>query len=341
MNSSFESSVKLNYGTSSLLNKFINECKDYNQLSPTIRYCVDITSNHVNYCQVPDLEFEIIRKISHEFSTFKTFLVTGTSLYQNLQDSQSLRDFLPKHDCIEFENFISLLLDKFLPKMLDINSSLGSPGKIKYVIAKDLYEVVNAYYKMIPAVTNVLGSNTYVIQRVFYLIFIALGKALNQVLSSVRCLFNIDISSVMHTKIDFNFESYKINKEADGLNDDQYQYWDKLTKNLLRLISYLNYRNLFYGHYLSNSSTLSKQVIKLVDKDKGIIEILPEKLDFKEKPLEIDDNFDFALTFEHYPQFPEFKYYSKACFEQDDVDKASEDFDYKIGLFKEISIQVN
>lgn len=335
LNSSFESSIKLNYGTTSLINKFVNECTDYTQLSPTIRYCIDITSDHANFCLVKDLDFDVIRKIGDQFKIFKSFLVTGTSLYQTLRDSQTIRDFLPKHDCIEFENFINLLLDKFLPKSMEINKAHGCPEGHKFVAPNDLYEVVNAYYKMIPAITNVLGSKTYVLQRVFYLIYIALGKALNQVLNSVRCLFNMDISSVMHTKIDFNFSSFKINQKADGLTDDQYQYLDKITKNLLRFISFLNYRNLFYSHYLSNSSVLSKPVIELVDKNRGIIEILPEKLDFKEKPLEIDDEFNFQLTFEHFPQFPEFKHYPKACFDTDtDASNDQEEFNYDVGLYK-------
>merc|ERR1712227_300999 len=139
-----------------------------------------------------------------------------------------------------------------------------------------------------------MGSKIGVLQRVFYLFFIVTGKLLNQMFSPIRSILNIDCTNVLFPVIDFDYKMYKIDLKKDNLNQDQFTYLDKLSKNLLRLVTYCNNRTLLYGHYLSNDAVLEREYIRLVAPDQSdIVEILPQKLELGEKFLDVNKDLEF------------------------------------------------
>ncbi|EGV60905.1 hypothetical protein CANTEDRAFT_137370 [Yamadazyma tenuis ATCC 10573] len=337
LNSTAGTTIKLCNGTSSLLKKFVGECKNYNQLLPRVKYITDILHNHVNFCLVPDLNFDVIDTITEQFQMFKNFLTNSTNLYQSLKDSVSIRDFLPKHDCIEFENFLNYLNNDFRTELNHINKEYNTEDdNIRIVSVKSLYELVNKYFKMLPSLANSIGPNVFVIQRVFYLFFIATGKALIHILTPIKSILNIDCTNVFYPIIDFDCGVFKVDKEKDSLNDLQFEEFNGKTKNLLRLINFYNLRSLFYGHFLSNKSVLDSKYLKLVDGSIGdvkLVEICPKKLDFSEVPLKFNKKFEFKIGLENLPRFPEFDYYPKECFENPNgICEYPGEFNYDIGL---------
>lgn len=343
LNSSVNTLVTLNRGTASLLNKFMHEIHDFSQLTPYVKYLTDLLHNHVNTCLVPDINFDVIEILYDQFKNFKKFLIVSTSLYQSLQSSQLIRDFLPKHDCIEFEDFLTFLIHKFYPKVKAINAKYKSNKKdkgdnaLRFVSYNMFFELINKWFKMMPAITNSMGSRVGVLQRVFYLFFIVAGKLLNQMFSPIRSILNIDCSNVLFPVVDFDYHIYKIDMKNDNLSNDQFVYLDKLLKNLLRLITYCNYRTLLYGHYLSNNTILEKEYVKMADANNqtDILEIIPKKLDVKEKFLDISSDLEFDISFDNFPRFAEFDDYPKEYFENTaQADSSEGDFDYDIGLYK-------
>lgn len=339
LNSSVETSIKLNNGTSSLLRKFVGECTKYNQLTQMTKYITDILHNHVNFCLVPDLDFAVIDTILEQFQNFKDFLTNSTNIYQSMKASELIRDFLPKHDCIEFENFLQYLEEDFRPELEEIKKKFGCKDRsIRYVSVKLLFELVSKYFKMLPSTANSLGSNVFIMQRIFYLFFVAMGKALTHLFTPIRSILNIDCNNVMYPLIEFNFLSFKIDKERDNLNDFQFEFLNKISNNLLRLISFYNIRTLLYGHFLSNRSVLNDEYVKLVespDSKEKYVQILPEKLAFEEAPIDFHKDFNFNITLKNLPNFPEFAHYPKDCFENPDgiCDlSVHEVFNYDIGL---------
>lgn len=338
LNSSVNTLVTLNRSTASLLNKFIHETNDFNQLTSYVKYLTDLLHNHVNTCLIPDINFDIIEIVYDHFKNFKKFLIVSTSLYQSLQSSQLIRDFLPKHDCIEFEDFLNFLIHKFYPKAKSINSMCSKGSKdLRFVSYNMFFELINKWFKMLPAITNSMGSKIGVLQRVFYLFFIVTGKLLNQMFSPIRSILNIDCTNVLFPVIDFDYKMYKIDLKKDNLNQDQFTYLDKLSKNLLRLVTYCNNRTLLYGHYLSNDAVLEREYIRLVAPDQSdIVEILPQKLELGEKFLDVNKDLEFSLTFENFPKFPEFADYPPEFFEVNTNNEYDdgEDFDYDVGLYK-------
>lgn len=316
LNSSIDTLNTLNSGASSLLHKFTNEINDFSQLTINVKYIIDLIFNHIQISRVPNLQFGMIEILFEQFKVFKKFLINSTSLYQSLQNSQSIRDFLPKHDCIEFENFLTYLIDNFLPKIKAMNQSHNLQwydGSNDYRILSYnlIFELVNKWFKMYPSIVNTVASHLNVLQRVFYLFFTCAGKVLNQIFSPIRSIMNIDCVNVLFPVVDFEFESFRIDQKKDKLNNEQFQYLNRINKDLLRLISFCNYRTLMYGHYLSTESVLDEEFIAKVPGDNDYIEVLPSLVKVQEEPLNINSELQFDIKYENFPRFPQFDFTGK------------------------------
>ncbi|CAH6721198.1 hypothetical protein CLIB1444_05S05754 [[Candida] jaroonii] len=342
LNSSIDTLNTLNSGASSLLHKFTHEINDFSQLTINVKYIIDLIFNHIQICRVPNLQFGLIEIIFEQFKVFKKFLINSTSLYQSLQNSQSIRDFLPKHDCIEFENFLTYLLYNFLPKIKAMNQSHNPDwfeGCRDYrVLSYNLiFELINKWFKMYPSIVNTVASHLNVLQRVFYLFFICAGKVLNQIFSPIRSIMNIDCVNVLFPVVDFDFESFRIDQKEDKLSNEQFQYLNRINKDLLRMISFCNYRTLFYGHYLSTESVLDEEFISKIDGENDYIRVIPTVVDVQEQPLNVNSELQFDIKYENFPQFQQFNNIagSKTNPPVDETHKYDDsNFNFETGLFR-------
>lgn len=341
LNSSVTTVTTLNSGASTLLYRFVTEVGQYSRLTVNVRYIIDVLFNHVQTAVVPDLQVDLIEKVANHFKVFKSFLINSTSLYQSLQNSQTIRDFIPKRDCIEFELFLSFLIDDFYPKITKINEKhaknrLGLP-----VLSFNLYfELLNKWFKMYPSIVNANGPHINVLQRVYYLFFMVAGKLITQIFTPIRSIMNIDCNHVLSPIVDMNYHSFKMDKINDHLNDDQFNYLNKLNKNLLRLISFCNFRNILYGHYLSlGPHVLDNSYVRRVEGNNDYIEITAEKLSIKETPLNMSEDLEFSIAIDNFPFFPDINLATfglKPPTTKGIVSDLYDDdnFNYNLGLFK-------
>ncbi|KAK6457320.1 uncharacterized protein RJT20DRAFT_95115 [Scheffersomyces xylosifermentans] len=315
-------------GTASLFNKIVNDSRSLNDITHTLQISLQSFNDHACTCLVPDYKFDVINELYQDLLEFKTFIINNQSI-TSPKNSLILKNFL------ELESFMKNLIVNFYPRIVYINSYYklvnnidDTTDDILFTSPTLFFELLVNWFDIFPSDVVSLGSHLRPLRKTFYLFFIAIGKALMNVFTPIRSMMMVDAVNVVCPFVDFDCEIYRFTVESvDSI--EQYLYLDKITKKLLRVVSFFNNRIKLLGYHLSTRSVLSNPAQTYLTSVEpkhnpaevhyqDIIRLKPAKIDFEEIMI-TDFDIESSIHFYNYPllsnlqmEFDEHAGYSQA-----------------------------
>lgn len=306
-------------GTSTLLMQVLNNAENIEGITPTIRVTLDILNDHATASLIPDYNFNAIREVHEDFITFKKIFLNRSSTSSPDDRKRTLENKVREHDCIELGKFLDRLTGEFFPKIQFINQYYGSntnrnnskDSSIYFTSVRLVFDLLVAWFEIFPSNAVSIGSRSTSYTKTFYLFYSVIGRALVHVLTPIRSLLLVDPCYLFCPRFDFNPAVYKV--EKDDLGIEEYNYLCNLSEKMLRMVSFFDYRMLYYSYYLSTTSILSSEYIKSLDEQtlrcdedyNDIVELRVKKLPMSEAFI---GNFSASTTLNanHFPMFDVF-----------------------------------
>lgn len=325
-------------GTTSLLVKIVNEVNSYAQITPSIKFCLNLVNDHSLFCLVPDYNFSVVEELYHDITSFKLFC------YNN-QELTSLSYSMLVLLLLKLEHFMKNLIHIHYPKIKSINDYYKYLNNIQdessniYCTSFTLlYELLVEWFDLYPSEKMSMNSRMSPLKKVFYLFFSAIGKTVINVISPIRAFVGVDLCDMFFPNIETDFSVYMFEKGL--LTDAQYQYLSTQSTKLFRCVNFFNNRIALYAYHLANGTVMDKEYLQLykgtsnVTEYKDTIRILPQKMKVKEVMLEKFS--DLNLRYCNYPNFdifsePNFSKYTTDP-EEMDIKEAISNVDLKTGL---------
>lgn len=361
MHATVETLCLMYSGTSSLLVKVFNDSLSLHDITPTIRVTLEVLNGHALAALIPDYDFEIILEIYRDFKEFKNFFMNAQDTYvrryaeNNTEDGRKKRltSNLEKHDCLELEQFLEHVVKVILPKLNYINRYYKASNNVKdpnsnniyFTSVRLIFDLLVSWFKNYPSEALSMGSSACPVKKTFYLFYSVIGRALVNVISPVRSVLLVDPCHLFCPRVDFDPYIYKV--EKININTEEYNYLRSLSEKMLRMVTFFDYRMLFYSYFLSTRTTLNAEYVKPLnvppppdsENYNDIVQLLPKKMDVNE--ITIGSFSNITLDANHFPIFDIFhsdneyrsilrQEHQKQHLRQQQL---SNEFNYKTGLF--------
>lgn len=228
-------------GTSSLLTKIVSEAKTIEDITPTIRMCVQTLSYDCVVSVLPDYSFLIIKEIYADLLDFKQFIIHNPTM-NGLGNVFTIRKF------IQLENFIQHLIEEDYPKIRYIDNfykgltdeNANSDG-IQYISPSIFFDLLVKWFDSFANECLSVGSHLSPAKRTLYLFFNATGKALSQVFTPLRSVLPVEPVNLLAPYMVFDADTYTFNKLQ--LTKSQFDRLFKFSTKLIRIIQYFEIRN--------------------------------------------------------------------------------------------------
>lgn len=358
-------------GTALLFSKICNEALSLNDITPTIRVGMDVFANHALAARMPDYRFDVVLELYESFREFRSFCEDYMERYASPSDTRfenSTRTFLnsklTRHDVLELDKFFVKLIHDYYPSIMKLNDfykvhkqgmNARNPKdahNLKYTSVTLFFEMLVHWFKIFPSEMLSMGSQMSPMKKVFYLIYTALGRLLVHVFSPIRSLMLIDTCHVFCPKADFESGIYQFARnDVPFIDDATYDYLQRLSHRLLRVINFFDYRMLLYSYYLAKDNPLAQEYILAVvpvaqdgsggvyDIYRDIVDLLPPKSPVHE--VQITSFKSTSISLENFPRWDDVEADEKqydlvirlAVHEQQQHNRDNT-MDYKVGLLR-------
>ncbi|ABN66478.2 predicted protein, partial [Scheffersomyces stipitis CBS 6054] len=280
-------------GTASLFGKIVNDAKSVNDITHTLQISIQAFNDNTNTCLVPDYKFDVIKDLYQDLLHFKSFIVNNQSL-TSPNNVHILRNFL------ELESFMKNLIECVYPRIMYINSYYklvnnvdDDSDNIIFTSPSLFFEMLADWFDIFPSEAVSIGSKMKPLRKTFYLFYVAIGRALLNVFSPIRSMLLIDTVHVIHPKVDFNCNLYRIGID-EVESKDQFFFLRNLSHKLMRTVIFFNNRTELLCYYLSTKTVLnrtdSQSYLMSIDAKhnlsevhyQDIVKFLPQKLEIDE-----------------------------------------------------------
>ncbi|CCE88587.1 Piso0_001356 [Millerozyma farinosa CBS 7064] len=285
-------------GTSSLSIKILTEANSIEDVTPTIKMMFDNFNRFSTGSFVPDYPFDIMLELYCDFLEFKNFVgENGKNVEEKKKKGVSLQGGLARHDFYELKTFLEELINDYYPKIKQINDYYklqknidDNSGNIYFTSTSLLYNLLTSWVMKLPSSLYSLGSHCSPSNKVLYLFYFAVGKALFHVLSPIRSIMIVDTCHIFCPKVDFDPTIFM--PQSEILDHESYQFLKNICTKLSRVISFFNHRLSLYASYLSNHSNLHEEYLRFIPREEGdsdapdykdVLHILPPKMNTHER----------------------------------------------------------
>lgn len=285
-------------GTSSLSIKILTEANSIDDVTPTIKMMFDNFNRFSTGSFVPDYPFDVMLELYCDFLEFKNFIgENGKNVEEKKKKGVSLQGGLARYDFYELKTFLEELINDYYPKMKQINDYYKSQkninddsGNIYFTSTSLLYNLLTSWVMKLPSSLYSLGSHCSPSNKVLYLFYFAVGKALFHVLSPIRSIMIVDTCHIFCPKVDFDPTIFM--PQSEILDNELYQFLKNICSKLSRVIMFFNHRLSLYASYLSNDSNLHEEYLRFIPREEGVsdapdykdvLHILPPKMNTHER----------------------------------------------------------
>lgn len=284
-------------GTSSLSVKILTEANSIDDVTPTIKVMFDNFNRFCTGALVPDYPFDIMLELYCDFLEFKNFVgENGKNMEEKKERGISLQGGLTRHDFYELKTFLEELINDYYPKIKQINDYYklqktinDNSSNIYFTSTSLLYNLLTSWVMKLPSSLYSLGSHCSPSNKVLYLFYFAVGKALFHVLSPIRSIMIVDTCHIFCPKVDFDPTIFM--PQSEILDHELYQFLKTLCTKLSRVILFFNHRLSLYASYLSNHTSLHEEYLRFIPREeesdapdyKDVLQILPPKMNTRER----------------------------------------------------------
>lgn len=309
-------------GFSSLCVKILTEVGDYKEVTPTIKVCLGWIERACTSSIIPEYPFLVVDEMYRDFLGFKTFLMKyGASDSAENKNSDRIKTLSSQfdsktwiYDFYSLETFFEDLINHVNPEIRRINEELkrangieDASDKIHFASLGLLFKLVLRCFSLSP--TDVISSRSAPFKKVFSLFYAAIIRALANIYTPIRSLIMVDLTNMTCPKEDFDYGKFTI--PQDQLTHEEHKYLDRLSKKLLRIIHFFNYRNQIYFHIISTHTVLNESFVRqpksIHSSEKSdVAQLVTPKLKYKEEFICSFEN--ESIRPENYPQIGDLEF---------------------------------